>query len=184
MPMSDPRDRGPVSCCGRCRKIPPWRRMIRCGSARWSALPRSSSNREMRRQHERRSSNPASPPTSAVLSDSPPQFLGAGGTFPQEAMQWGFEGWTQTQFDVSAEGRVVNERAILSYPPFVFTQGGRAHHRGRSLCEILSSGRLAWPRRQQPAGKISDGILGNISEIPALSTFRTAILPFSQLRWR
>lgn len=58
------------------------------------------------------------------IVDSPPKFLSAGGTFPQEAMQWGFEGWTQTQFDVSAEGRVVNERAILSYPPFVFTKAG------------------------------------------------------------
>ncbi|MFA6115652.1 MAG: hypothetical protein WC729_16750 [Sphingomonas sp.] len=58
------------------------------------------------------------------IVDSPPKFLSAGGSFPQEAMQWGFEGWTQTQFDVSAEGRVVNERAILSYPPFVFTKAG------------------------------------------------------------
>ncbi|MEG3150417.1 hypothetical protein U1769_11040 [Sphingomonas sp. ZT3P38] len=58
------------------------------------------------------------------IVDSPPQFLSAGGTFPQEAMQWGFEGWTLTQFDVSAEGRVINERAILSYPPFVFTKAG------------------------------------------------------------
>jgi hypothetical protein len=58
------------------------------------------------------------------LIDSPPRMLHVGGSFPQEAMMWGFEGWTRTQFDVSAEGKVVNTRAILSYPPFVFTKAG------------------------------------------------------------
>ena len=58
------------------------------------------------------------------LIDSPPRLLSAGGTYPQEAMSWGFEGWTRTQFDVSADGKVVNTRAILSYPPFVFTKAG------------------------------------------------------------
>jgi hypothetical protein len=59
-----------------------------------------------------------------ALIDAPPQLLHVGGTFPQEAMIWGFEGWTRTQFDVSADGKVVNSRAILSYPPFVFTKAG------------------------------------------------------------
>ena len=58
------------------------------------------------------------------IVDSPPRMLRAGGSFPREAQQWGFEGWTQTQFDVSADGRVINARAILSYPPFVFTKAG------------------------------------------------------------
>jgi len=59
-----------------------------------------------------------------ALIDSPPRLLGAGGIYPEEAMSWGFEGWTRTQFDVSADGKVVNTRAILSYPPFVFTEAG------------------------------------------------------------
>lgn len=58
------------------------------------------------------------------LIDSPPRLLHANGDFPREAMTWGFEGWTRTQFDVSADGKVVNTRAILSYPPFVFTKAG------------------------------------------------------------
>lgn len=58
------------------------------------------------------------------IIDSPPRMLSAGGVYPQEAMAWGFEGWTQDQFDVSADGRVVNSRVILSYPPFVFTKAG------------------------------------------------------------
>ena len=40
--------------------------------------------------------------------------------FPQEAQAWGFEGWTQMQFDVAADGRVLRQRAVISYPPFVF----------------------------------------------------------------
>ncbi|QNA84052.1 hypothetical protein G4G27_08665 [Sphingomonas sp. So64.6b] len=60
-----------------------------------------------------------------ALIDAPPRFLHAGGTFPDEARQWGFEGWTQVQFDVAADGKVLNERAIISYPPFVFTNAGK-----------------------------------------------------------
>jgi hypothetical protein len=69
-------------------------------------------------------------PSQCALLDSPPRFLSAGGTFPQEAMLWGFEGWTQTQFDVDANGKVANERAILSYPAFVFTKAGVETMRG------------------------------------------------------
>ncbi len=59
-----------------------------------------------------------------AILDAPPRFLSAGGTFPDEARQWGFEGWTKTQFDVDADGRVLHQRAVLSYPPFVFTKAG------------------------------------------------------------
>ena len=59
-----------------------------------------------------------------AMIDSPPHFLSAGGTFPQEALRWGFEGWTQVQFDVRADGKVTGERAVISYPPFVFTKAG------------------------------------------------------------
>ena len=59
-----------------------------------------------------------------AILDAPPRFLSAGGVFPNEAMAWGFEGWTKTHFDVDADGRVLNQRAVLSYPPFVFTKAG------------------------------------------------------------
>ncbi|WP_375381617.1 hypothetical protein [uncultured Sphingomonas sp.] len=61
-------------------------------------------------------------PESCALIDSPPRLLHAGGTFPAEAMRWGFEGWALLQYDISAAGRVSNERAIIAYPPFVFTK--------------------------------------------------------------
>ncbi len=61
-----------------------------------------------------------------AILDAPPRMLSAGGVFPNEAMDWGFEGWTKSQFDVGADGKVVNERAVLSYPPFIFTKAGTA----------------------------------------------------------
>lgn len=40
--------------------------------------------------------------------------------FPQAAQQWGFEGWVRTEFDITADGRAVEPRALIAYPPFVF----------------------------------------------------------------
>jgi tetratricopeptide (TPR) repeat protein len=40
--------------------------------------------------------------------------------FPDEAYQWGFEGWVKAGFDIGADGAVKGARALISYPPFVF----------------------------------------------------------------
>jgi tetratricopeptide (TPR) repeat protein len=40
--------------------------------------------------------------------------------FPMEAMRMGFEGWVRTEFDIAANGKTVDPRAVISYPPFVF----------------------------------------------------------------
>lgn len=61
-----------------------------------------------------------------ALVDDAPKLLKVGGTFPTEAQAWGFEGWTRTQFDVAADGKVIGSRAIVSYPPFIFTKAGVA----------------------------------------------------------
>lgn len=61
-----------------------------------------------------------------ALLDKPPALRFAGGVFPQEAQRWGFEGWTQVQFDIDAKGKVLGPRAVVSYPPFVFTKAGTA----------------------------------------------------------
>jgi hypothetical protein len=58
------------------------------------------------------------------LIDSSPRLVGVGGTFPDEAKMWGFEGWVSVQFDVGADGRTINQRAVISYPPFIFTKAG------------------------------------------------------------
>ena len=43
-----------------------------------------------------------------------------GNEFPPAAQQWGFEGWVKTGYDITADGKVSNARALVSYPPFVF----------------------------------------------------------------
>ncbi|WP_156460623.1 energy transducer TonB [Sphingomonas sp. Leaf339] len=61
-----------------------------------------------------------------AIMDAPPKMVSDIGSraFPMEAMRWGFEGWTVTQFDVSADGRSEHTRALLSYPPFIFSEAG------------------------------------------------------------
>lgn len=55
------------------------------------------------------------------LVDSAPRYLGSSGEFPAEAKEWGFEGWSTVQFDVSADGKTINQRPVISYPPFIFS---------------------------------------------------------------
>jgi len=61
-----------------------------------------------------------------ALIDAPPRMLHAANSaaFPMEAARWGFEGWTQIQFDIAADGKVLAPRAVIAYPPFVFTKAG------------------------------------------------------------
>lgn len=40
--------------------------------------------------------------------------------YPMEALRMGFEGWVRTEFDIRTDGRTAGQRAIISYPPFVF----------------------------------------------------------------
>lgn len=61
-----------------------------------------------------------------AIMDAPPKIVSKPGSeaFPMEALRWGFEGWTQVQFDIGADGNVINQRALLSYPPFIFSEAG------------------------------------------------------------
>ncbi|MES2096265.1 MAG: hypothetical protein V4459_05855 [Pseudomonadota bacterium] len=58
------------------------------------------------------------------LVDSTPRRVSFGGTFPDAARMWGFEGWVSVQFDLTADGKTLNPRAVISYPPFIFTGAG------------------------------------------------------------
>lgn len=40
--------------------------------------------------------------------------------YPREALEWGFGGWTVIEFDIDADGKTLNERPLISFPPFVF----------------------------------------------------------------
>lgn len=58
-----------------------------------------------------------------ALVDAPPALKKGSisdSDFPQEALTWGFSGWTSVQFDIAADGKTMNHRALFAYPPFVF----------------------------------------------------------------
>jgi outer membrane biosynthesis protein TonB len=50
--------------------------------------------------------------------------------FPMEAMRWGFEGWVRFEADVAADGKTLNPRAIIAYPPFIFPDAALGIARG------------------------------------------------------
>lgn len=45
---------------------------------------------------------------------------GASYFFPEDALQLGFEGWAQTEFDVTTKGATARQRVTAAYPPFIF----------------------------------------------------------------
>ncbi|MEN2747983.1 energy transducer TonB [Sphingomonas sp. T9W2] len=45
--------------------------------------------------------------------------------YPTEAVQMGFQGWAQVEFDIAADGRTVTQRTIAAYPPFVFGEAAQ-----------------------------------------------------------
>jgi hypothetical protein len=68
-----------------------------------------------------------------AVVDARPSFQSVNNSdrmFPTEAMQWGFEGWAVTSFDIAADGHTRNVRAVIVYPPLVF---------GPSAVKVLST---------------------------------------------
>lgn len=63
--------------------------------------------------------------TQCALVDQAPRILAAGGTFPDEALRWGFEGINVVQGDIDAEGKFHNQRVVFAYPAFVFDQSSK-----------------------------------------------------------
>ena len=57
------------------------------------------------------------------LVDAQPSMRRSGvgsSDYPVDAVRWGIGGWTRIEFDVQPDGKTVNRRAVMSYPPFVF----------------------------------------------------------------
>lgn len=44
--------------------------------------------------------------------------------YPSDMVNVGVEGWTRVQFDIAADGRTRNQRAVVTYPPLVFSENG------------------------------------------------------------
>lgn len=60
-----------------------------------------------------------------ALIDGGPVMLKTGASssdFPGEAMSWGFEGWTVSEFDVAADGSTRNQRIVAAFPPRIFAK--------------------------------------------------------------
>ena len=58
-----------------------------------------------------------------ALVDARPRQKGGSisdGDYPRQALDWGFGGWTVIEFDIDADGKTLNERPLISFPPFVF----------------------------------------------------------------
>lgn len=57
----------------------------------------------------------------ALIGVRPKQQTGAWSEdYPEAALMMRFEGWVQTEFDIAADGSTARQRAIASYPPFIF----------------------------------------------------------------
>lgn len=41
--------------------------------------------------------------------------------YPEQAAYRHFEGWVQTEYDINADGTTASQRAVISYPPFIFS---------------------------------------------------------------
>ncbi|MEQ1549436.1 MAG: hypothetical protein ABL918_12445 [Chakrabartia sp.] len=58
-----------------------------------------------------------------ALVDAKPRKTAGGisdSDYPEAALKWGFGGWTVVEFDIAADGKTLNERPLISFPPFVF----------------------------------------------------------------
>ncbi|MFC3440488.1 hypothetical protein ACFOKF_04605 [Sphingobium rhizovicinum] len=68
------------------------------------------------------------------------------GDYPMDMVRVGVEGWSMVQFDVSADGKTLNQRAIISYPPMVFSNNS-----------VRIYSRAAFEQSYRPAGALGCG---------------------------
>lgn len=45
--------------------------------------------------------------------------------YPVDALRMGFGGWAKVEYDIAADGRTAQQRALVAYPPFVFGEAAR-----------------------------------------------------------
>jgi tetratricopeptide (TPR) repeat protein len=84
-----------------------------------------------------------------ALLDAPPRLRAVNASpnaYPREAVGWGFEGWVRAQLDVDAEGRPVNPRVLIAYPPFVFSDA-----------TIKMANNARWEKSFRPDGGLGCG---------------------------
>lgn len=62
----------------------------------------------------------------ALIGAEPRLERSGGGShlYPTDALQMGFQGWLRMEFDVQADGKPAQMRAVVAYPPFLFNRAG------------------------------------------------------------
>lgn len=60
----------------------------------------------------------------ALIDDGPlmRRTVASTSDYPKEASAWGFEGWSQVEYDIGADGKPRGARTVLAYPPEVFSK--------------------------------------------------------------
>ena len=64
-------------------------------------------------------------PEQCALVDVRPLRTGgriSSGDFPNEALRWGFNGFIEVSYDINVDGRPINPRTVMAYPPFIFSE--------------------------------------------------------------
>jgi hypothetical protein len=130
-PLGSDEMRAAVTAVSEESRLPiddPWRRMAR----RWLAQEQLASGREIAREQVQAAWGPV-PPCRYSLAPRMIPSNASEGSFPNEALRWGFEGWVMLEYDVVPAGTRTSVRAVASYPPFVFVEaaqrtGARIRH--------------------------------------------------------
>ena len=58
----------------------------------------------------------------ALLGEAPAikRTNASGNDYPMEALMMGFEGWVTMEYDITTNGKTVNARPLVAYPPLIF----------------------------------------------------------------
>jgi tetratricopeptide (TPR) repeat protein len=75
-----------------------------------------------------------------ALADAKPPLLNINngyGSFPAEALNWGFSGWVVTEYDIAASGKTDNIRTLIAYPPYVFASAASTMIKGAKYRETF-----------------------------------------------
>lgn len=89
----------------------------------------------------------------SLVDAQPVMKRNGSGSFPMEAMRWGFEGWVRVEYDIQPDGLTANRRAVIAYPPLVFRD---------AAVEILKSARFGQSYRPE-GGPGCGGALQNVN---------------------
>ena len=113
--------------------IPIYRAVFERGNAKTDTLAQFAALRLASIAFERKAQERAStylaatglrPDQCALVDTNPiPESTGASSNdYPHEALNWGFEGYMVSNYDIGVDGKTKSPRVVFAYPPFVFEE--------------------------------------------------------------